>query len=142
MFKYKKMFLFILTFLFIVFSFIEFIKYFKVSNTVFGMIYLLNNLFIMFLLVPCAYNYKRKFNVARISKLILIILFGVFNSFILQIIVMNSIDYVDDSLKYIENIHIYKNVFKLIIYIGLTFITIFEFNIRKIIKKSVSKKVD
>ncbi len=142
MFKYKKLLLFILTFLFILFSFIEFIIYFKVDNTFFGMVYLLNNLLILFLLVPCAYNYKRRFSSARVSKLILIILFGIFNSFILQDIVINTINYTDDSLKYIEKVFIYKNIFKSIIYAGLLFITIFEFNIRKLIKKSVRKEVD
>jgi len=139
MFKYKRMVLFVLTFLFILFSFIEFIIYFRIDNTIFGMIYLLNSLLTMFLLVPCAYNYKKKFNPARISKLIIIIVFGIFNSFILESLVINGINYTDNSIQFINKIFIYKNVFKTIIYIGLLVFTVFEFNIAKIVRKSVSK---
>lgn len=142
MFKYKKILLLFLTFLFILFSFIEFIIYYRVNNTIFGMIYLFINLLIIFLLVPCAYNYRKKFNPARISKLIIIILLGIFNSYILQSVISNSISYTDDSFVFIEKVFIFKNVFKGIIYGGLLFITIFEFNIRKIIRKSIGKKVD
>ena len=142
MYKYKKMILFILTFLFMVISFIEFIIYYRVDNTIYGLIYLLINLLIIFLLVPCAYNYRKKFNPARISKLIIILLLGIFNSYILHSVVINAINYTDASLKYIEKIYIYKNIFKGIIYFGLLMITIFEFNIKKLIKKSIGKKVD
>ncbi len=135
MFKYKKIVLYFSTLLFMILSLIELIMYFKVDNTLFGMIYLLINLLIIFLLVPTTYNYKKYFSAARISKLIMIIIFGIFNSYILNIVVLKNISYVDDSTKFINSIFVIKNVLKGIIYFVLMIITVFEFNIQKVIVK-------
>ena len=142
MFKYKKIILYLMTFLFLIFSLIELIIYFTVDNSIFGLIYLLNNLLIIFLLVPCAYNYKKFYNPIRISKLIFIILFGIFNSFILNKLVLDGILYVDDSSTYISKIFIYKNIFKTIIYFVLFIITIFEFRIDKLVNIRKAKNLD
>ena len=135
MYKYKKIVLFICTFLFMLFSLIELIKYMVVDSNLYGLIYLIINLVIIFLLIPTAYNYKKYFSKIRISKLILIILLGIFNSFILQNIFLNNYDVIDSSKKYIESIFVIKNVLKLVIYILLTLITIFEFKVEKLLKK-------
>lgn len=140
MFKYKKIILYICTSLYLLFSFIELIKYMFYDSNIFGLIYLLINLIIIFLLVPTTHNYKKYYSKIRISKFILIIVFGIFNSFILQNLLLNNISIVDDSKKYIESIFIYKNVFKLIIYIILTIITIFEFKVKKIFKSIRNNK--
>ena len=142
MFKYKKYSLYTLTILFIIFSLIELIIYLTVKSTIFGLIYLFINLLIIFLLVPCTYNYKKYYNPARISKFIIIILLGIFNSYILGSIVINGINYTDSSIDYMNKIFIFKNILKGIIYLALTVITIFEFKIDKVIKKSVGKSVD
>lgn len=139
MFKYKRIVIYICTFLYLIFSFLELIKYMFYDSNVFGLIYLLINLIIIFLLVPSAHNYKKYFSKIRISKFILIILIGIFSSFILEGIVMNGIGVVDDSKKYIDGIFIYKNVFKVIIYAVLFILTVFEFKVEKLIK-SISKK--
>ena len=139
MFKYKKIVLYTCTFLYLLFSFFELIKYMFYDSNVFGLVYLLINLVIIFLLVPTAHNYKKYFSKIRISKFILIILIGLFSSFLLESIVMNGIKVVDDSSKYISSIFIYKNVFKVIIYVILLILTILEFRVEKLIK-SISKK--
>ena len=140
MYRYKKLALYLLTFLYILFTFIEFIKYMKVDSCVFGIIYLIINAFIIFLLVPCAYNYKKYFSKARVSKLIIIIVLGIFNSYFLQMIYLNSSSVVDSSKLYINNIFIYKSVFKGIIYFLLTIFTVFEFKLDNLLKKITSKK--
>lgn len=142
MFKYKKIVLYICTFLYLIFSFIELIKYMFFDSNYFGLFYLLINLVIIFLLVPTTHNYKKYFSKIRISKFIIIILLGIFNSFILQNIVLNNIHLIDDSKKYIDSIFIYKNVIKLIIYIILFIITIFEFKVERLLKSIREKKVD
>ena len=139
MFKYKKLALYLCTFLYLVFSFIELIKYLFADSNVFGLIYLLINLVIIFLLVPTTYNYRKQFSKIRISKFILIILIGIFNSFILERILLNNLSFIDDSKKYIDLIFVYKYVLKTIIYASIFIITIFEFKIEKLLK-SISKK--
>jgi len=134
MFKYKKLTLYFCTFLYFVFFIIELIKYMFVKTNIFGLIYLINNLFILFMLIPCAYNYKKYYSFARITKLIIIILFGIFNSYILEHLVINNIGVVDSSKEYISKIFIYKNVFKGIIYFIISIITIFEFKVDKLLK--------
>ena len=134
MFKYKRIVLYTCTFLYLIFSFVELIKYMFVNSNIYGLIYLLINLVIIFLLVPTTHNYKKYFSKIRISKLILIILIGIFNSFILESVVLNNIGVVDDSSKYIQSIFIYKSVFKVIIYAVLLVITILEFKVEKLIK--------
>ena len=140
MYKYKKLIINIITLLFIAITIIELIKYLLVDNTIFGLYYLLVCLLIIFLLVPCAYNYKKYFSKARISKLIIIVLFIIFDSFILEKVLFNSISYMDSSKEYIKSIFIYKNILKTILAIILTIFTIFEFKLEEVIKRSISTK--
>ena len=143
MFKYKKFTINICTFLFVIFSIIELIIYLFCDNNIFGLYYLLINLVIIFLLVPCAYNYKRYYSAARISKLVIIILLGIFNSFILQATINGGVSYVDASDIYIKKIFIYKSIFKGIIYLLLIVFTIFDSKLNKVLTKSiVNKSVD
>ena len=116
MYKKKKLLLNIVNILFLVFSLMELIKYFKIDNTFYGVIYLLINLVILFLLLPVTYNYKRHYSKARISKIILIIIIGLFNSFILNLIILNNMSYIDSSKEYMKSIFIFKNILKPILY--------------------------
>ena len=140
MFKYKKFIINICTFMFIIFSLIELIIYLFCENNIYGVYYLIINLLIIFLLVPCAYNYKRYYSGARISKLIIIILIGVFNSYILQTIISKSINYVDASSTYIDKIFIYRSILKGIIYFVLAIFTFFDSKLQKVLIKSISDK--
>ena len=140
MYKYKKLTLLIITLLFIILSLIELMYYFKVDSTLFGMIYLLITLFIVFLLVPTAYNYRKAFSASRASKLIIVIIVGIFCSYILGPLVIKNMSYLDDSKIYIKNIFLYKNIFKGILYFILTIFVLLEFKIDRLIMKSISKK--
>ena len=136
MYKKKKLLLNIVNILFLVFSLMELIKYFKIDNTFYGVIYLLINLVILFLLLPVTYNYKRHYSKARISKIILIIIIGLFNSFILNLIILNNMSYIDSSKEYMKSIFIFKNILKPILY-GLSgLFLILETEINKRIKKA------
>lgn len=136
MYKKKKLLLNIVNILFLVFSLMELIKYFKIDNTFYGVIYLLINLVILFLLLPVTYNYKRHYSKARISKIILIIIIGLFNSFILNLIILNNMSYIDSSKEYMKSIFIFKNILKPILYGLLGLFLILETEINKRIKKS------
>lgn len=143
MYKYKKISINIITLIYIILFIIELIKYFLIDSNIYGVFYLLINLFIIFLLVPVAYNYKKYYSNARISKLILILVLGIFSSYILKYIVINSMNYVDASKEYIESIKIIKNIFKGIIYGLILIFTLLEFKLDKILltyKKDLNKK--
>lgn len=137
MYKVKKTILYVLTLFFMILSLIELIKYFKVDTTLYGVLYLSINLIILFLLIPVTYNYKRNYSPARISKLLLIIIIGIFNSFILNNIVLNNMNYVDSSILYISSIKVIKNILKGIFYGLLGIFTFFEAKMDKKISKMI-----
>ena len=134
MYKYKKNIIRILTCIYVILSIIEFIKYFFVNSNLFGLIYLIINLFIIFLLVTVAYNYNRYYSIPRISKLIITVILGIFSSYILKIVIINNMNYTDASIIYNNKIFITKNILKVIVYFLLTIFTIFEFKLDKLIK--------
>lgn len=133
--KYKKIFLLLFTLLYIILTIVELIKYLKSDSELFGLVYNIINIFIIFLLVPLLYNYKKNYSKARISKLILIIIIGIFNSYILKTVVINSMNYVDTSNLYIKNIYVIKNIIKIIMFILLTIFTYIESKTSKIVLK-------
>ncbi len=137
MYKVKKIILYVITLSFMILSLIELIKYFKVDTTLFGVIYLSINLIILFLLIPVTYNYKRNYSTARLSKLILIILIGIFNSYILNKIILSNMNYIDSSAIYISSIKIIKNIIKGILYGILGIFTFFEAKLNKKIPKMI-----
>lgn len=139
MYKVKKSILYLLTLSFMILSLIELIKYFKVDTTLYGVIYLSINLIILFLLIPVTYNYKRNYSSARISKLILIIIIGIFNSYILSKIVLGNMNYIDDSIIYISSIKVIKNILKGIVYVSLIIFTFLEAKLDKKISKIINK---
>ncbi len=144
MYKVKKLMLYMLTLVFIVLSGIELFKYFYVDTTLYGVIYLLVNLVILFFLIPVTYNYKRNFSRARISKLIIILIIGIFNSYILDKIVISNMTYIDSSTTYLNSIFVCKNILKGIVYGSLLVFTFFESKLNKKISKMIknAKKVD
>ena len=139
MYKVKKTILYLLTLSFMILSLIELIKYFKVDTTLYGVIYLSINLIILFLLIPVTYNYKRNYSSARISKLILIIIIGIFNSYILNKMVLDNMNYIDASILYISSIKIVKNILKGIVYVSLIIFTFLEAKLDKKISKIINK---
>ncbi len=133
--KYKKIFLLTFTLLYIVLTMVELIKYLKLDSELFGLIYNIINVFIIFLLIPVLYNYKRHYSKARISKLILIILLGLFNSCILKNIIISSMNYVDSSIIYAKNTYIIRNIIKIIMFLMLSIFTFIESKTTKIMLK-------
>ena len=72
-------------------------------------------------------------------KIILIIIIGIFNSFILNLIVLKSMNYTDGSNDYIKSIFIFKNILKPILYLLLLGFLVLETKSQYKLKK-VSKK--
>ena len=141
MFKYKKITFHFVAILFVILSIIELIIYLFNNNTIFGLYYLLINLLIIFFLLPCAYNYKKNYSAARNSKLIIIIILGIFNSFLLKPIVLNNVGYTDDSIFYLDKIFIIKNVLKIIIYAILAVICFLEYRNKQFFMKNKKLKI-
>ena len=139
MFKYKKILLKLITSIFIFLTCVETLIYILSKNNLFGLIYIIMNLIIVFLLVPVTYNYSRYYSSARISKLIIIIILGFFSSYLLKPIVINNMDYIDYSKEYSNKIFAIKNVIKLLIYLTIIIFTTMEFKLDKLLNKKTSK---
>jgi len=90
--------------------------------------------------LPVTYNYKRYFSKARISKLIIIIIFGIFNSFFLEMIVFNNINNIDIFYNYINNILIFKNIIKPIIYFVILIFILLETKAYLLLKRKYLQK--
>ena len=141
MFKIKKLYLYLFTFFYMLISLLELVSYLKIDNTLYGVYYLIINLVILFFLIPVVYNYKRTYSKARVSKIIIITILLIFNSFVLEHILLNTMNYMDSSKLYLENIFIYKNILKGILSFSLVVFLIYETNLNKTIKNKF-KKVD
>ena len=92
------------------------------------------NFIIIFLMVPVAINYKKYYSPQRISKLIIILILMLINSYILGPIVLNSMSYIDSSSEYINSVFVIKNILKGIIFGLLLVFTTFEFKLQKLIQ--------
>ena len=136
MYKYKKLTINIITVIYILLTIVELIIYMFSKNNLFGLIYLIFSLFVVFLLVPVSYNYNKYFSTARLSKLIIIFILIVFNSYLLQLIVLNSMSYVDASNLYIKKIFVIKNIIKPIIDFIILLFILLEFKLDKLLIKN------
>ena len=136
MYKYKKIAINIITCVFILLTFIEFIIYMFSKNNLFGLLYIILNLFVIFLLVPIAHNYNRYFSSARLSKLIIVLLLVIFDSFLLNVIVLNSMSYIDGSNIYVKKIFVIKNVLKPILDFAILIFILLEFKLDKLLLKN------
>lgn len=133
MYKYKKIFIVCTSIIYILLTIIELIKYLNVDSNLYGVLYLLLSLIIIFFLVTVSYNYKRSYSTTRISKLIIIFVLGLFTSFLLNRILISSMTYFDSSSEMISSIEVIKNIIKPIIYLFVAAFTYFE--IKKIYLK-------
>ena len=132
--KIKKTTITLLTLSFIILTIIEFVKYFCIDSNLFGLNYMIINFIIIFLMVPVAINYKKYYSPQRISKLIIILILMLINSYILGPIVLNSMSYTDSSSEYINSVFVIKNILKGIIFGLLLVFTTFEFKLQKLIQ--------
>lgn len=134
MYKYKKIFIVCTSMIYILLTIFELIKYLKINSNLYGLIYLFLSLIIIFFLVTIAYNYKRYYSTTRISKLIVVVVIGLFTSFLLNIIIINSMNYVDSSNIMLKDISFIKNIAKPILYVLLSVFTFFETKVIKLKK--------
>ena len=81
---------------------------------------------------------------ARISKLLIVLIIGIFNSYILDKIVINNMTYIDSSTLYLDSIYVCKNILKGLVYCCLGIFTFFESKLNNKISKLIKniKKVD
>lgn len=140
MFKIRKYFLYILSVIYVILTFIEFIKYLNIDSNLFGLIYMIINLLILFLLIPTAYNYKNNYSKIRFSKFVTIALLGLFNSYILKSVVIGNMNYVDASTNYNDSIFIIKNILKGFIYFGYVLFALRDIRVYKMIKNYINNK--
>ncbi len=141
MYKYKKLSINIITCIFIVLTLVELFIYMFSKNNLFGIYYLFSNLFIVFLLVPISYNYNKYFSTQRLSKLIIVLVLLIFNSFILNLIVLKNMSFIDASSTYIDKIFVIKNVIKPILAFVILIFILLEFRLdRLLIKNKKSHK--
>lgn len=126
MYKYKKIFIVFTSIIYVLLTIIELIKYLKVDSNLYGVLYLVLSLIIIFFLVTVTYNYKRSYSATRTSKLIIIVVLGLFNSFLLNKILIVSMSYFDSSSVMIDEIGFIKNIIKPIMYLFVAAFTFFE----------------
>lgn len=116
MYRFKKILIVIITIIYLLLSLIELSKYLFIGSNIYGVLYLIFTLFIIFLLIPVAYNYKRHYSKERLSKILIIDLVGLFTSFVLFKITNSIFPYVDSSALMVNNIFVIKNILKPILY--------------------------
>lgn len=140
MYKFKKMFLYSLCFIYLILFVYELINYLLIDSNVFGLIYNLITVLIIFFFVTVTYNYKNFYSKSRISKIIIIVITGLFLSFALKSIVLNTMTVNDSSLEYYKSIFISIKIVKPIVYFLLIVFIFIETNL--INNKAFSNIVD
>ena len=124
MYKFRKLFFQLLTIIYIVLSLIELAKYLFIDSNLFGLIYLIITIVLIFLIIPTMYNYKNNYSNARFSKFVIVVIIGIFNSFVLYPLVVNNMNYIDSSNLYNSSIFLIKNIFKPLLYLCLVLLAL------------------
>ena len=122
----------LLTSIFSLLTIYEVIIYILGKSNYFGLFYLILNLFIVFLMFMVSVNIKKGNTMIRISKNAIIVVLGIFCSFVLKLILSGVFVYVDESNAYISNIFISLKVVKPIIYLILGILSYLEYKNMKI----------
>lgn len=129
--RLKKIYM-LLTSIFSLLTIYEVIIYILGKSNYFGLFYLFLNLFIVFLMFMVSVNIKKGNTMIRISKNAIIVVLGIFCSFVLKLILSKVFGYVDESNAYISNIFISLKVVKPIIYLMLGILSYLEYKNMKI----------
>lgn len=129
--RLKKIYM-LLTSIFSLLTIYEVIIYILGKSNYFGLFYLIFNLFIVFLMFMVSVNIKKGNTMIRISKNAIIVILGIFCSFVLKLILSGVFGYVDESNVYISNIFISLKVVKPIIYLILGILSYLEYKNMKI----------
>lgn len=120
----KKMYLFY-TLLYLMSFIIEFICYLTFNSVLFGLIYLIINASILFLLIFTTINYSKKNISLRISKNIFIIFMILFT-----ILILPRFKFIDESKIFIKDLKIFINFIKPLFAIMLSVICYLEFKLK------------
>lgn len=142
----------ILSILYFIFTLIELAYYFFCDSTLFGLIYLVMSIVIIFFVTTVSINYTTSNPKKRISKVLIAVILGYFSSYVLNSITSNIIDYeVIDT--FIIKIYLTKTILKPIIYSLFLFTALYEinmllkkankpyFDVKKLIKRIKSTKM-
>lgn len=123
--KYLKLIYIVVSLVFLILSIIEIVNYFNIFSNLYAVIYMLVNLFLIFLFFGISVNYRNKNYKLRVSKCIIIIVLGIICSYILPNII-ESMSYVDSSNYFISSNYLIIYVFKPSIYFILLVLSIYE----------------
>lgn len=99
--------------LFLILTIIETIIYMFSKSNYYGLFYLIINYIIAFFLLNLNFKSDKKI---YLSKVIVVVILGLFSSFLLINILENTYTYNDDSSTYIDKIMIISKIIKPLIY--------------------------
>lgn len=99
--------------LFLILTIIETIIYIFSKSNYYGLFYLIINYIITFFLLNLNFKSDKKI---YLSKVIVVVVLGIFSSFLLINILENTYTYNDDSSTYIDKIMIISKIIKPLIY--------------------------
>lgn len=125
----------LLTLIFMVLTIFELINYINFESNIIGLLYLILNLFIIFLMVNMIFNFAKSNYKIRISKNLIIIIMGILSSYLLGYILPIILDYTDKSFMFVKEIYIYSKILKPIIYVFLGIICVLEIMYKREISK-------
>lgn len=114
---------------FVSLTLIEIIKYLFFNSNLFGLLYLILNLFLAFNLFIIVINYKNGNVKIRISKNCFIIVLGLIGSFILPNISDSLNDFVDESSLFVDSIFWISRIVKPILYLLLAGLSVIEYRL-------------
>lgn len=126
----------LLTLMFIVLTILELVNYFSFESTLLGLLYLIINFFILFLLINMVINFGKSNYKIRISKNLIVIVLGILSSYLLGYVVPLLLNYTDSSFLFAKEIYVYSKILKPIIYVFLGVISVLEV----VYKKEVNKR--
>ncbi len=124
--RFIKYFYVFITALFALLTAYEIYMYMKIDSNYIGIFYLFFNFFVMFLLFTITFNYKTANKNIRFSKNIVVIIVGIFSSFVLALLLPNIFHYTDDSFLFENSIYVISKIIKPIIYISLGAVSALE----------------
>lgn len=136
--KYLKYIYYLVFILFCIFSIIELKNYFTTYSNVYGLLYMIVTLILVYFFYELVNNFKLKRHTKRIKYNLLIIIIGII-IILFSSNIMGDISYIDNSKEFINKNIIIMNVLKPILYGVLFILSIIEFQfIRLLLSKQKS----
>lgn len=129
----------LLCLIYILVTILEIVKYFISESSLYGLIYLIMCIIVIFFITTTTINYNKGNKNKRFSKILIAVLLGLFSSFLLPMLIDNSLNY-EILNSYIDRNKLTINIIKPIIY--LLFLLIAFYDIKMNSKKSKNIKFD